>query len=74
MTVLSPAFIFLFLPLMLAAYALVSKFRKTDIIPVIGTVFFVCVNINAPIGLAYLVLVQMLIIASTAAAKKTKKK
>lgn len=74
MTFLSPAFIFLFLPLMLAAYALVSKFRKTDIIPVIGTVFFVCVNINAPIGLAYLVLVQMLIIASTAAAKKTKKK
>lgn len=74
MTFLSPVFIFLFLPLMLAAYAPVSKFRKTDIIPVIGTVFFVCININSPIGLAYLVFVQTLIIVSTAAAKKTKKK
>ena len=74
MTFLSPTFIFLFLPLMLAVYAPISKFRKTDIIPVIGTVFFVCININSPIGLVYLVFVQALIIVSTAAAKKTKKK
>jgi alginate O-acetyltransferase complex protein AlgI len=59
---------------MLAVYAPVSKFRKTDIIPVIGTVFFVCININSPIGLVYLVLVQTLIIVSTASAKKAKKK
>lgn len=74
MTLLSPTFMFLFLPLALAVYAPVSRFRKTDIIPVIGTVFFVCININSPIGLLYLLLVQAMIIVCTAIAKKSRSK
>lgn len=74
MTFLSPTFMFIFLPIALGAYAIIPKYRKTDFLPVMGTVFYVCVNINDPFGLVYIVFAEASVILTTWLYKKTKKK
>ena len=73
MSFLSPTFMFLFLPLALIAFAVVPKQKRIDILPVIGIVFFVCVNISDPLSLLYITFVAASVIAAMAIYKKTRK-
>ena len=74
MTFLSPTFMFIFLPVALGIFAILPKHRRTDLIPVMGTVFFVCVNINDPFALVYVVTVAAAVIGAVALYKKTRKR
>lgn len=74
MTFLSPSFMFVFLPVALGVFAMWPKHRKTDLIPVMGTVFFVCVNINDPFSLVYIVMAAAAVICAMSLYKKTRKR
>ena len=74
MTFLSPAFMFVFLPIALAVYAMAPKFRRIDLLPIISTVFFVCVNIHDLISLAYYFAMALSLVVALSFYKKTKKR
>ena len=71
MSFLSPTFLFLFLPIAIGVLFATPKARRTDILPVIGIVFFVCVNISDPFALLYITFVSATVIAAMALYKKT---
>ena len=74
MTFLSPTFMFIFLPVALGIFSIFPKHRRTDLLPVMGTVFFVCVNINDPFALVYVATVAAAVIGAVALYKKTRKR
>ena len=47
MTFLSPIFMFVFLPISLAIYALIPKYLKSYSIPLIGVIFFAAINLGS---------------------------
>ena len=53
MTFVSPTFVFIFLPVVMTVYALTTKYRRTDLLPIISTAFFVCVNIHDLYSIIY---------------------
>lgn len=71
MSFLSPTFMFIFLPVALSALFITVKPRRTDFLPVIGIVFFVCVNISDPLALLYISFVSIAVIAAMAIYQKT---
>ena len=73
MSFLSPTFMFLFLPLALVVFSIIPKHKRPDILPVIGIVFFVCVNISDPLSLLYITFVAASVIAAIAIYQKTRK-
>lgn len=73
MSFLSPTFMFIFLPIAMGVLCLTPKARRTDILPVIGILFFVCVNISDPFALLYITFVSATVIAAMAVYKKTLK-
>lgn len=74
MTYLSPSFIFIFLPVAMAIYAMVPKIRRVDLLPMISSVFFVCVNMHDPLSLVYYFSVSICSAVAIKIYKKTKKR
>ncbi len=73
MTFLSPAFLFIFMPISVIGYALMPKFRRSDILPIISSVFFVCINIHDLLSLLYYLASCTMVVAAVSIYKKTKK-
>ena len=74
MTYLSPSFIFVFLPVAMAIYAMAPRLRRIDLLPMISSVFFVCVNMHDPLSLVYYFLISICSAAAIKIYKKTKKR
>ena len=74
MTFLSPSFMFVFLPVALGIYALLPGHKKADFLPIMGAVFFVCVNINDPFAIGYIVMVALAVVGAVWFYKKTRKR
>ena len=74
MTFLSPSFMFIFLPIVLSLYAMMPKFRRIDLLPIISSVFFVCVNIHDLLSLVYYLAIAIAVIVALRIYKKTKKR
>lgn len=74
MTFLSPTFMFIFLPVALGIFAILPKHRRTDFLTVLGTVFFVCVNINDPFALVYIAVLACAVMLALSLYKKTRKR
>lgn len=73
MSFLSPAFMFIFLPVVMGVLSITPRARRTNILSVIGIVFFVCINISDPPALLYISFVAATVIAAMAIYKKTHK-
>ena len=73
MTFLSPAFLFVLMPLIMTVYAVTPKFRRTELLPIISTVFFVCVNIHDVFSLVYYFTAAFCLVAAIKLYKKTKR-
>ena len=54
MSFLSLAFMFIFLPVVMGVLSITPRARRTNILSVIGIVFFVCINISDPPALLYI--------------------
>ena len=74
MTFLSPSFIFVFLPVVMAIYAMTPKLRRVDLLPMISSVFFVCVNIHDLLSLLYYFGIATASAVALKIYKKTKKR
>ena len=73
MSFLSPAFMFIFLPVVMGILSLTPRARRTNALSVIGIVFFVCINISDPLALIYISFVVATVTAAMAIYKKTHK-
>lgn len=74
MTFLSPTFVFVFLPIVLSVYYIAPKNRRVDLLPIISSVFFVCLNISNIFSLAYYLLVMLGVIVALKCYKKKRNK
>lgn len=74
MTFLSPSFVFIFLPVAMAIYAMTPRLRRVDLLPMISSVFFVCVNLHDMLSLVYYFLISISSAVAIRVYKKTKKR
>ena len=65
---------FIFLPVALGIYAMTPRLRRTDLLPMISSVFFVCVNIHDLLSLIYYVGVAISSAVALKIYKRTKKR
>ncbi len=73
MTFLSPTFLFVLLPIVMTVYAVAPKYRRVELLPIISTVFFVCINIHDVFSLVYYLAAAFFLVAAIKLYKKTKK-